>query len=188
MAKGLSGIEFKECLAKGKIKKFGAAPKLAPKELKTSGEDLDAAFKSFANGNYKWATIQGYYSMFHSARALIYSKGYRERSHYCLIVTLRALFVSEGLLSVGFIEALQNAKVLRENADYENEFSKESARALLDKAKELLNRSWELLDILDELNDGRTRDAVREGRSAVRYGSKGVPVFPRSRKIAAKRK
>jgi len=148
MAKGLNIDEFKECLAKGKIKKFSSAKKLAVKELKSSADDLDTALKSFKNGNFKWATIQGYYSMFHSARALIYSKGYRERSHYCLIVALRALFVSEGLLSVSLLEAIQNAKILRENADYENEFSKESARDLLDKARELLNRSKVILEKL----------------------------------------
>lgn len=146
MAKGLNTGEFKECLAKGKIKKFSPAKKLAAKELKSSGDDLDTAHKSFENGNSKWATIQGYYSMFHAARALIYSKGYRERSHYCLIVALRALFVSEGLLSLSLLEAIQNARILRENADYENEFSKESARDLLDKARELLNRSKVILE------------------------------------------
>lgn len=54
--------------------------------------------------------------------------------------------MSEGLLSLSLLEAIQNAKILRENADYENEFSKESARALLDKAQELLNRSKVILE------------------------------------------
>ena len=141
MAKGLSEKEFRECLAKGKIKEFSSAKKLVSKELKTSLNDMDTALKSLESGNYKWATIQGYYAMFHSARALLYSKGYREKSHYCLIVALRALFVLEGLLPLSLLEAVQNAKVLRENADYEDEFSKESARDLLEKAQELLDRS-----------------------------------------------
>ncbi len=145
MAKGLSESEFKECLAKGKIKAFSSAGKLVSKELKSSADDLEAAQKSIKGGNFKWATIQGYYVMFHAARALIYSKGYKERSHYCLIVALRALFVSEGLLPLSLLEAVQNAKILRENADYENEFSKESAQDLLDKAQELLDHSRAIL-------------------------------------------
>jgi len=36
--------------------------------------------------------------MFHAARALIYSKGYREKSHYYLVVALQALFVDKGLI------------------------------------------------------------------------------------------
>ena len=145
MGKSLENPEFKECFLKGKIKKFPSAVKLVSRELKSAQEDLKVAEISFKADNFKWATIQGYYSMFHSTRALIYSKGYRERSHYCLIVALRTFFVAGGLLDVSFIEAIQMAKVLRENADYENEFSKGSARNLLDKAKELLESANEIL-------------------------------------------
>ena len=35
--------------------------------------------------------------MFHSARALLYSKGYREKSHYYLLVAMHALFVKNKL-------------------------------------------------------------------------------------------
>ncbi|HOW36092.1 MAG TPA: HEPN domain-containing protein [Candidatus Omnitrophota bacterium] len=146
MGKGIEDQDLKECLSKGKIKKFAAAVKLAPKELKTARDDLKTAENSFDDGSFKWATIQGYYAMFHAARALIYSKGYRERSHYCLIAAIKAFFVAKGLLDVNLIEALQTAKTLRENADYENEFSKEGARNLLDKAKELLGRANEILE------------------------------------------
>lgn len=41
--------------------------------------------------------MQCYYSVFHSARALLYVRNYRERSHHCLIVAIRALYVSEKL-------------------------------------------------------------------------------------------
>lgn len=77
--------------------------------------------------------------MFHAARTLIYSKGYREKSHYCLIVALKTLFVAQKLLDVRLIEAMQMAKMLRENADYENEFSKSSAEALVEKAQAFIS-------------------------------------------------
>ena len=60
---------------------------------------------------------------------------YREKSHYCLIVAMKALFVAERLLDVTLVEAFGMAKILRENADYDNEYSKESARSLIEKAK-----------------------------------------------------
>lgn len=138
MEKGINNSQFRECLSKGKIKEFNPAKKLVPKELSSSADDLKTAEDSFNKGSYKWATIQAYYSMFHAARALIYSRGYRESSHFCLIVAVKAFFVDEGLLNINLVEAIQTAKLLRENADYENEFSKESAQSLLDKADELL--------------------------------------------------
>ena len=68
----------------------------------------------------------------------IYSKGYREKSHYCLIVAMKALFVADKLLDVTLVEAFAMAKVLRENADYDSEYSKESAENLVEKAKKFL--------------------------------------------------
>ena len=86
--------EFKDCLARGKIKNFSPGKNLAPKELRLAGDDLHSARKSFAEGNCKWSIIQSYYSMFHSARALLYRKSYRERSHFCLIEAIRFLYVA----------------------------------------------------------------------------------------------
>ena len=35
----------------------------------------------------------------------------------------------------------------------------------------------ELLDILDEINDPKTRTLVESGRKSIKQGAKGVPVF-----------
>lgn len=69
--------EFDDCLKKRKITEFERAKGLVEKELNQSKDDLESAKESFGRSGYKWATIQAYYSMFHSARALLYSKGYR---------------------------------------------------------------------------------------------------------------
>ena len=137
--------EFKDCLRKNKLKKFSRGKALVNKELKSAEEDLKTAKESFNNENYKWATIQCYYSMFHSARALLYSKNYRERSHYCLIVALRIFYGEKGLLSGNLIEGFQKAKALRENADYYDQWSKAGAEALFDLADKFLNISIKLL-------------------------------------------
>ncbi|HEY4822712.1 MAG TPA: HEPN domain-containing protein, partial [Candidatus Bathyarchaeia archaeon] len=51
------------------------------KELRGAEADLHEARESVEAGKFKWATVQGYYSAFHSARALLYNKGFREKSH-----------------------------------------------------------------------------------------------------------
>jgi len=86
MAKRIKNPEFLECFRKNKIRKFSQGKTLVMKELNIAKQDLLAAKESFNRNSFKWATIQAYYSMFHSARALLYSKNYREKSHYCLIV------------------------------------------------------------------------------------------------------
>lgn len=78
----MNDLNFEDCLKKGKIREFSRGKVLVKKELEGAMFDLQAAEDSLRGKNYKWATIQTYYSMFHSARALLYIKNYRERSHY----------------------------------------------------------------------------------------------------------
>ena len=145
MAKTMTEHEFSDCLPKNKIVNFVAAKKLVDRELKAAQDDLKAASQSLRDDREKWATVQAYYAMFHTARALLYSKGYREKSHYCLIVAMKALFVANRVLDVSLVEAFQMAKTLRENADYDNEYSKKSAVSLVEKAKEFLNAGKKIL-------------------------------------------
>lgn len=137
--------EFEKCLERGKIKTFSKAKQLVFKELDLAKEDLKTAEESFEDKNYKWATIQAYYSMFHSARALIYQKGYREKSHFCLAEALKSFYISEGILPSRFLEALQLGKSLRENADYYGDFDKEGTESMVASAKDFLKEAKRIL-------------------------------------------
>jgi len=117
------------------------------KELQEAENDLAEATNRFESEKYKYATITGYYSMFHSARALIYSKGYREKSHYYLLVALNSLFVDTGLLSDELASEFHDAMVLREDADYHGNFTKEGAETVLKAAKEFLTTVKSVLKI-----------------------------------------
>jgi len=137
--------EFTRCVEKGKIVPFAKGPSLVSKELDSSNDDPAASKDSLARGNYKWATIQAYYSMFHIARALIYAKKYREKSHYCLVVALEHLYVQRGILEKGFVESLVIGKEMRESADYRSSFSKEGAENLIQAAEDFRNSAGKLL-------------------------------------------
>ena len=119
--------------------------KLAARELEVAKDDLLTSVESLKRGKYKWATIQSYYAMFHAARSLLYRKGYREKSHYCLILAMKAFYAMEGILEMRLIESLQMAKALREGADYENTFDPESAKALVEQAKEFVRIAGEVI-------------------------------------------
>ena len=130
--------EFEDCLKRGKIVAYPLAKKFVAKELGVAEKDLAAAQKSIEQKDYKWATIQGYYAMFHAARTLLYHKGYREKSHYCLMLSLKAFYVPEGKIAMRLVETLQMAKALRESADYDNIFDKNSAVSLVEQAVEFV--------------------------------------------------
>ena len=135
----MENSEFQRCEERNKIVKLEKSETLVPKEIELADNDLNFSKESFLDNNYKWSIIQSYYSMFHTARALLYNKGYREKSHFCLIEAIRSLYVQEGILNFKFLEALQLGKSLRENADYYGDFSKQSADELMKVASEFLN-------------------------------------------------
>lgn len=130
--------EFDDCLKKGKIVSFPLAKKFVAKELKAAEQDLETAKRSIQQKDYKWATVQAYYAMFHAARTLLFHKGYREKSHYCLMLAMKAFYVSEGKMEMRLAESLQMARSLRESADYDNVFDKNSAVSLVEQAVEFV--------------------------------------------------
>ena len=137
--------EFKQCLENKKIVPFARGKSLVKKELSVAISDLSDAKAGYENERYKWSTIQAYYAMFHAARALIYSQGYREKSHYCLAIALRSLFVDEGTMDAKLVRDFLNAMNLREAADYEAEFSQSGAKAVISSAERFVQKAIAML-------------------------------------------
>ncbi len=138
-------LDFERCLDKRWLVRMPAACYLVTKELEVAQDDLAEAEAGYERGSYKWSTIQSYYAMFHAARALLYSRGYREKRHYCLSVAMRHLFVSKGVLSETLIDDMDDARALREDADYRAKFSPVSAQYNLKSARRLADRVSALL-------------------------------------------
>lgn len=139
--------EFKQCIENKKIIPFATGKKLVNKEITVAQSDLSEAKAGYENERYKWSTVQAYYAMFHAARALVYSKDYREKSHYCLVIALRALFVDEGKMDAQSVRDLLNAMNLRESADYDAEFSQSGAKAVIESADKFIQKTIEILSI-----------------------------------------
>jgi uncharacterized protein (UPF0332 family) len=137
--------DFNQCLESKKIIPFARGKSLSGKEMAVAESDLADAKAGYENERYKWSTIQAYYSMFHAARALVYSRGYREKSHYCLSVALRALFVDEGKMDAQSARDFLNAMNLREAADYDSDFSKSGAKAVIASAERFIKKAKVLL-------------------------------------------
>jgi uncharacterized protein (UPF0332 family) len=137
---------FKRCLEKKNIVKIEIEKALIEKELAAAASDLKDSEDVFRIGKYKLATITAYYSMFHAARALLYSAGYREKSHFCLRTAIKNIFVDKNQLEPSFLDDYDMAKDLRENADYKSDFYKEGAEQLISKAKRFFVKAKALLN------------------------------------------
>ena len=137
--------DFKRCLRKKRIVTHAHAEELVAGELETAGKDLESSRKTFAELDYKWATIQAYYSIFHAARALLFEKGFREKSHFCLKAAIQELYADAGLIEQKHVDDFDATMLLRETADYRSDFSEEGATASIENARMFLVRATEIL-------------------------------------------
>ena len=136
---------LEEMIKKGRIKKAEISEEMIQKEFSIAGRDLDSAQKSIEDGNYKWATVQAYYAIFHAIRALLYKAGYREESHAALKVALKEIYIMPGLLPEHVYQVLERGMDLREMADYKDSFSKNGAEILYTGVAESLKYVKEIL-------------------------------------------
>lgn len=136
--------EFNRLLRERKLMKIRRDRALVLKEIEGAKLDLESARESLSVENFKWATI-GYYSMFHSARALLYSRGFREKSHYALLVAVRELFSRD--IEASLVQGFEDGMELREAADYGLTFSEAGAKDVIENAEKLLSRVREILKI-----------------------------------------
>ena len=137
-------MDIKECLEKGFLRKIDVDKRLIKKELAEAEYDLEKAEKTFGEKDFKWCIVKSYYSMFHSARAILFKLGYREKRHFAVSVVLEDLN-KKGRLESKFINDFNAAISSREEADYHYTYSKEIAEHNLIIAKEFLEKIKRLL-------------------------------------------
>ena len=78
-----------DCFSRGLLKKTRPSKDKAEKSLKIAEGYLKKAKDNLKLGHYDVAVTLCYGAMFHSARAVLFVDGVKERSHICLIVYLK---------------------------------------------------------------------------------------------------
>lgn len=138
-------FDLKEAVEKKRIIPFSNAPKLINKELKAAKEDIKDAKDLFSRNRYKSATTLAYYAIFHTARALLYHKKYREKSHIQLALAIKGLYVDEGLISQEYYDNFIEALSLREMADYKSNYSRDGAERNIQAAEDAIKLATKFL-------------------------------------------
>lgn len=138
-------MDIESCLREGFLQRIKVERDLIEKELKEAEYDLDKAEHALGEGDFKWSIVKSYYSMFHAARAVLFSLGFKERRHFAIRVVLEDLN-SKGKLEGKFISDFSAALGAREDADYRYTYSQETAAFLLKAAREFLTRMGKLIN------------------------------------------
>jgi len=111
---------------------------MVQKEYQIGQGDIESAKASLSQGNYKWATIQAYYGIFHGMRAIVYKEGLREESHSAIKAVLRERYLDTGRLSIETYDAFERGMNLREMADYKNTFSESAAQKFVESVEKAM--------------------------------------------------
>ena len=124
-----------ELINKGKLKRAQISFGMVNKEFEAAELDYLSSMESLEAVNFKWATIQAYYAIFHAVRSLLYMNNLREESHMALKLALKELYIDTEKLPVFVYETLERGMELREMADYKASYSQRGAEKLVAEVK-----------------------------------------------------
>ncbi|MBI5036689.1 HEPN domain-containing protein [Candidatus Micrarchaeota archaeon] len=132
-------MSSKDCFERGLLRK-----EAVEKEKVLGSLELARHYIGRSKGNleirfYDVAFLMAYNSMFQTARALLFSDGVKERSHYCVVAYLREKYSSDKELGV-FVEILDTYRQDRHGTQYAGQLvSEEEARQSYSDAQEFLH-------------------------------------------------
>ncbi len=137
-------MEIDDLIREGYLSRVPVDRELVLKELKEAENDLKGSMAALRLKDFKWAIIKGYYSMFHAARALLFSLGLKERRHFAVGMVLEELS-KKGKIQSRYVNDFRAAMSSREDADYRYTYQPDTAIYIADIAEEFLKRIKTLL-------------------------------------------
>jgi uncharacterized protein (UPF0332 family) len=143
-------FKYKDCLEKGLLKKIPPSKEKAFSSIKKAEKWLDEAEKTLKSKAFDSSVLASYMVFFHSARAVLFFDGFREKSHACIALYLEEKYVKTGKLERKWIELLDHYRETRHSNQYDLSFysTEEEAANALDSATKFLERMKELIDFL----------------------------------------
>jgi len=108
-------------------------------------EDLSEGKNSIDNGRYVWGLVQLYTSMLNYARALLFSDGVREKSHYCTVEYLRVQYQDQLGMRISSLDRMRRERHIT-LYDSRETISESMAMQRLDWAIEFRDGIMKILD------------------------------------------
>ena len=140
-------FDFEDCIREGLLRKIPPSKEKARSSIAAALKWLGEAEKDLSAEAFNSSVISSYLAMFHSARALLFLDGFREKSHYCIARYLEEKYVKRKLLERKWVELLDHLRDLRHDDQYSPSFfaTKDEAGGALKTAKDFYKRMTELL-------------------------------------------
>ncbi len=85
-------MNIEECFRKELLKKDAPSKEKCKKSIQSAEHKLSIAKRTFDAKIFEETIVNGYASMFHASRALLFLDGIKERSHYGLYVYVKEAY------------------------------------------------------------------------------------------------
>ncbi len=121
----------------------------AEESLKNAVSWLEEAGNNLQSKAFRSCILTCYLGMFHSARAILFAEGFREKSHFAVARFLEEKYADKNLLEMKWILLLDHYREMRHDDQYSTSFiaTEEEAKKALESATKFVGRIKELLRI-----------------------------------------
>jgi uncharacterized protein (UPF0332 family) len=137
-------MSYEECFETGQLKARHISKEEIQNQVRIAENYIRKAEIILDKETYDISFLTAYISIFHSARALLYKKGYKERSHFCLFEFVKHEFKDNPDV-VRLAEIGQNYRETRRMVQYEGSLCSEAG------AKEAINDAKNFLAAIKKL-------------------------------------
>jgi uncharacterized protein (UPF0332 family) len=153
----LKRYSLEDCLREGKLRRIPPSRQGAEGSMRAAQMWLEEAERSLKAGASSSSVLASYLSMFHSARAILYLDGYREKSHYCVARHLER-HVAAGRLEARWVDLLDHYREQRHESQYRFNFviTAAEAEASLASSREFVDRMAALKETITGPRDQGT--------------------------------
>ncbi len=143
-------LRFKNCIEKGLLRKIPASEDNAIRSINKAKHWLREAETTLQSEAYDSSVMSSYLVMFHSARAILFFDGYREKSHVCVARYLEEQYVNKKKLEKKWVELLDHHREIRHENQYDLSFfsTDEDTVNALEVAKQFFERMKLLIGTL----------------------------------------
>ena len=136
-------------LEEGLLRKIPALKDKAEESIRTAQSWIKEAENNLASRAFRSCIISSYLAMFHSARAILFGDGFREKSHFAVARYIEDKYAKKNLLEKKWIDLLDHYRETRHDDQYSTSFfatqadaekALNSAVAFAERIRELAGR------------------------------------------------
>jgi uncharacterized protein (UPF0332 family) len=135
-----------DCFERGLLRKVEPSRTSSQQSLLQARDWLSEAEKNLEAEAYRSAISSAYLAVFHSARAVLFRDGVREKSHYCIGLYMQK-YVEEGALEEEWPMLFDRIRSVRHADQYsfQTKPTEEEVQAGIDLAERFIDRMERLL-------------------------------------------